>query len=302
MDKIKIGLPRALFYYHYGDLLKNFFEYLNLELIISPISNKELYKKGEKISQDEMCSALKIYFGHIEYLKDKVDYVIVPRIDNYDLDNQMCTNFMALYDIVRNIYDIKILNFNIDYMRNEKEYDALKKIAIELGFNKKMIKIAYIKAKKCLKLLSKERINNNYHTLLSKNKKVLLVSHPYVLYDNLIGKPIVDILRKQKIEIVFSDKFNKDLSLKESKKISNTNYFKYSKEILGSIKLIEKYIDGVIFISSFPCAIDSIANELAMLKCSLPCINIIIDDLNSISGLETRLESFCDLIERKKIC
>ena len=302
MDKIKVGIPRALYYYHYGDMLKSFFKYLDLEFVISPKSNKEIYKIGLDNSQDEMCSALKMYFGHVYYLKDRVDYIIIPRIDNYGIDNQMCTNFMAIYDIVKNKFNINILNFNIDYVKNEKEYDGLMKIGRELGFDKKLIKTAYIKTKKYLKLLNKQRINENYHKLLSKKKKILLIGHPYVLYDNLLGEQIIHLLKKQNIETIMCDKFNKELANDESKKISKTNYFKYSKEILGSISLVNKYIDGVIFISSFPCALDSIANELAILKCNLPCINIVIDDLNSISGIETRIESFCDLIERKKIC
>ena len=302
MDKVKIGLPRALFYYHYGDLIVNFFKNLNLDIILSPETNQKILKNGIKISQDEMCSALKIYFGHVDYLKDKVDYIIVPRVDNYGLDNQMCTNFMALYDIIRNMFNTKILNFNIDYINDKTEYKALKKIAEELGYTNKQIKISYIKTKKHLKKINQQRINKNYRRLLSKNKKILLVAHPYIIYDNLLGSQIVEILKKQKIEIVFSDQFNKELTSKESKKISKTNYFKYSKEILGSIILIEKHIQGIIFISSFPCALDSIANELALSRCNIPAINIIIDDLNSISGLETRIESFCDLIERKKIC
>lgn len=302
MDKIKIGIPRAIFYYHQGDLLKNFFKFLNCEVIVSPLSNKKIYNDGIKYACDEMCSALKMYFGHIAYLKDKVDYIVIPRIDNYGIDNQTCTNFMALYDIVKNVFDIKILNYNIDYTKNEKEYDGLYKISKELGFSNKNIKTAYIKTRKYLKILNKSRINNNYHNLLSKKKKVLLVGHPYVIYDNLLGKNIIELLKYNNIEIIYSDKFNKSLTKKEANKISKTNYFNYSKEILGSINLSEKYIDGIIFVSSFPCALDSLANELAILKCKIPCINIIIDDINSISGIETRIESFCDIIERKKVC
>ena len=84
--------------------------------------------------------------------------------------------------------------------------------------------------------------------------------------------------------------------------ISKTNYFKYSKEILGSINIARKYVDGIVFLSSFPCSLDAISNELAILKCDLPCINIIIDDINSITGIDSRIESFCDIIERKKVC
>jgi predicted nucleotide-binding protein (sugar kinase/HSP70/actin superfamily) len=31
----------------------------------------------------------------------------------------------------------------------------------------------------------------------------------------------------------------------------------------------------------------------------LPYLNIIIDDLNSLAGIETRIESFIDIIEQK---
>lgn len=302
MDKIKIGFPRALFYYHYADLVINFFNNLGCQVIISPESNKKIYQRGSEIAQDEMCSALKLYFGHIDFLKNKVDYILIPRIDNYGIDNQMCTNFMALYDITRNLFDTKILEFNIEYTIGQTEYKGLYKIAKYLGYNKKDIKSSYIKTMKYIKNINKIRINNNYHQMLSKKKKILIVGHPYMTYDNLLGQQIIEILKSNNIEIIYSDKVNREIANKESKKISHTNYFKFSKEILGSINLVNKYIDGIIFISSFPCAIDSIANELAIRKTKKPTLNIIIDDVNSIVGLETRIESFIDLIERKTIC
>ena len=40
-------------------------------------------------------------------------------------------------------------------------------------------------------------------------------------------------------------------------------------------------------------------NELIIRKIKLPYLNIIIDDLNSLSGIETRIESFIDIIEQK---
>ena len=302
MDKIKIGLPRAIFNYYCGDMLSRFFEYLGCDVIVSPKTNKEIYSTGVKYANYEMCSAMKIYFGHVAYLQDKVDYIVIPRIDNFGIDNQMCTNFMALFDIIRNTFNVNILNYNIDYRKNKKEYDGLFIIAKKLNFKEKSIKTAYIKAKKDLKMLNKVKINENYHKLLSKNKKILLVGHPYVVYDNLLGRNIIELLNKNNIEIIYSYLFNKDLLDKESLYISKTNYFKYSKEILGSINIARKYVDGIVFLSSFPCSLDAISNELAILKCDLPCINIIIDDINSITGIDSRIESFCDIIERKKVC
>jgi len=76
-------------------------------------------------------------------------------------------------------------------------------------------------------------------------------------------------------------------------------YWKYSKESAGAVELAKNNVDGIVFISSFPCAPDSMVNELIIRKIKLPYLNIIIDDLNSLAGIETRIESFIDIIEQK---
>ena len=70
--------------------------------MLSPETNKEILDLGLKHSTDEMCLSLKNYIGHVAYLKDKCDYILIPRIDNYGIDNQTCTNFLAIYDIINN--------------------------------------------------------------------------------------------------------------------------------------------------------------------------------------------------------
>ena len=103
MDKIKIGIPRGLFYYYYKDLWNYFFSELGFDIIVSPETNKEIINLGMKYAGSEMCYSMKIYLGHVAYLKGKCDYILIPRIDNYGIDNQTCTNFLALYDIVNMI-------------------------------------------------------------------------------------------------------------------------------------------------------------------------------------------------------
>ena len=101
---------------------------------------------------------------------------------------------------------------------------------------------------------------------------------------------------KNNIEVIYSDKFDSKITNPLSKKLSKDLYFKYSKDNLGSIIYCKNNIDGVIFISAFPCAPDSLANELAMRKLQIPHLNLVIDDSTSFTGLETRLESFLDML------
>ncbi len=295
----RVGIPRSLFYYYYKDLWIDFFDSLNIPYIISPNTNKNIMSRGETVANDEMCLSLKNYLGHIDYLKDKCDYILVPRISNFKNNNQTCTNFWAIYDIVKNLFNVNILNYNIDLEKKQTLKKGLFKIGKELNKNNHQIKKAY----KYAITKEKKRIKQNHiinqNKLKSKKKKILIVGHPYNLYDELIGKDIIKYLIKNNIEIIYSDKFDSKITNPLSKKISKDLYFKYSKDNLGAIAYSEKDINGVIFISSFPCAPDSLANELAMRKIKLPYLNLVIDNNSSFTGLETRLESFLDMIGGK---
>lgn len=296
----KVGIPRSIFYYYYKDIWINFCKYLNIPYIISPKTNKDIMNKGIKAANDEMCLALKTYLGHIKYLEDKCDYILVPRIDNYKIDNQTCTNFLSIYDIVKNTTKAKILNYNIDYQNHQTLKKGLINIGKDLNINKHKSKKAYKYAIKKYKEKRNKEINENEKRLNSNKIKILLVSHPYNIYDDLIGNDIIKYLKDNNIEIIYSDKFNEEQTNKLSKIMSKDLYFKYSKDNIGALVYVKNRIDGVIFISAFPCGPDSLANELAMRKIKNPYINIIIDDNSSFTGIETRLESFIDVLKENR--
>ena len=292
-----VGIPRSLFYYYYGDIWKDFFDYLKINYITSPPTNKSIMEKGEQLSTDEMCLSLKNYLGHIDYLKDKCDLILVPRISNFNSNNQMCTNFWAAYDIVQNLFDINILHYNIDLLNKQTTKKAFYKIGHDLKKDKILVYKAYRYSIKKQKKRIKTNHQINLNKLNSKKTKILIVSHPYNLYDELIGKDIIKFLSKNNIELVCSDNFDYTITNNLSKKISKELYFKPSKSLLGSITLAQDKVDGIIFISAFPCALDSLANELAFRKIKKPYLNIVIDTETSFTGLETRLESFVDVLK-----
>ncbi len=291
---MKIGIPKALYYYYFIMKWKYFFDYLNIE-IVTIDTTKEIITKGDSYASSEMCLSLKIFFGHIDYLKDKCDYILIPNINNFGTYNQMCSNFSSLYDLVNNLFDVKILTYEINYLKHKNEKKGLIKIGRQLGFKTKLLKKAYKIA--CIKYNKEQKqlIIDNMNKLNSGNKKILIVGHPYNLYDNYLGKIIIKNLEKYPLELIYSDLFNQDdLSFYLSENI----YWKYSKKTLGAIAYCQNKIDGIIFISTFPCGLDSLVNELVMRKINLPYLNLVIDDLDAITGIETRIESFIDIIEQ----
>ncbi len=300
--KIKVGIPRALLYYKYHTLWQNFFQNLNVDVIISPKTNKQIIDNGLKYVVDEACLSLKIFMGHVDYLKDKCDYLFIPRIACVKKQEKVCTNFLALYDLVRNSFPkIKILNYNLDIEKNEEELDGLIKVGKELNFSYLEILRAYEKAKqqenkerKLCKMLEENKLKTD-------NLKIMIVSHPYNLHDEFIGKPIINYLKQEHVTAILSDIYeSQDVEI-DCQGISDTLYWTYNKQLMAFIKKYKDKVDGIILLSTFPCGPDSLANELIIRKVkNIPISYITIDNNASDTGLITRLESFIDIIKIQK--
>lgn len=288
-----IGIPRGLFYYYFGDMWCLFFDKLGINYIVSPETDKSIKSLGSKYSSDEMCLSMKVYIGHVAYLIDKCDMVLVPRIDNYGKFSQTCTNFLACYDIISNLFDIDVIGYNISYTEGDTLKKAFFSLGKKLGKRKKDVRDAYYYSLYKSNKIKKSNIISNMNRLGFDGKKVLLVSHPYNTYDSSIGLPVIKYLESIGCNVIYSDLFDSNL---EGYKLSSGLYWKFSRDIIGSIELCKDKVDGIIFLSSFPCGIDSLVNDVAIRKINCKCLNLVIDDMDAFAGIETRLESFVDIV------
>lgn len=301
MIKPTIGIPKALLYFKYGDLWTSFFEELGCNVIISPNTNKKILDDGVKIMVDEACLPMKIYLGHINYLIDKCDYILVPRLKCIKKHEKLCTNFSCLYDLVSNIFDTNIINYNVDVDNKEDELYAFTTMGITLGFSYHVTVNAYKNAKFKSDMLKQRRINKQKNTLATSNKiKILLAGHSYNLYDDMLGKKVINLLIDNNIEIIYSDCYDNKYLDKEVVKISKKNYWTFNKEIMASIIHYKDNIDGIILLTSFPCGPDSLSNEMIIRNIDIPITEVIMDDNDSNTGLATRIESFIDILEERR--
>lgn len=300
--KKKIGIPRAFLYYRNYILWKTFFEGLGYNVIISSPTNGDIVENGKSLSVDENCLPFKIYLGHINELIYKCDYILVPRLCNYGKEKRVCMKFNGIYDVINNIFpNIKIINYNIDYLKFRYEFFEFIKMGFKLNKNIFKIIYYYLLGKKKEKIHNLSLIRNQINVLKSNKIKILIVSHPYIIYDAFLGDCIINYLKNENIDILYSDRMDRYESISYSKELSSTLYWLYAKENIGSIVNYKEAIDGIIFLSSFPCGLDSLVNELVIRKIKdVPSINMILDESTSTSGLYTRLESFVDIIKARR--
>ncbi|WIV11631.1 acyl-CoA dehydratase activase-related protein [Proteiniborus sp. MB09-C3] len=301
---MKIGIPRALLYYKYSYLWETFFEELGIEYIVSPDTNKEIINKGMTYAIDEACLSSKIYLGHVEWLIDKCDYILVPRVSNYGSAGTVCTKFQAIYDIVKNTFrdrNINILYYNIDVKSADFEVRAFLKMGKVLNKRKSQCMRAYLIAKQAEKT-AKIMDEKYQEQLLNENKiKILLIAHHYNINDKYIGAPIIDYIRDTGAVPIIGDIANKKEAIEKSYEITETLPWEYNKELIGSIAMYKDRVDGIILISSFNCGPDSLVNEIIIRRVKdKPILNLIVDGQEGSAGMETRLESFLDIIKFKK--
>ena len=302
MSKIKIGIPRALLYHRYGVLWRRFFDTLGCKVIISPETNQEIVTLGINNSIDECCLAYKIYIGHVIYLKNRCDYILVSRICNYGPNNKVCTRLNGLYDDIKYIVPkSKIISYDTDHIKNKYEFIEFIKMGFKINKNPLKILYSYLLAKKYQRNYDQEKENKIRNKINKPGSKILIIAQAYNINDKYISNYIVEYLESNNIIIIQANDLNKKLANSFSEYFSETLYWKYSKELMGSIYYYRHQIDGIIFISTYPCSLEALVNNLAIYKNGyLPILNLIIDENTTNLSLETKLESYLDIVKGAK--
>ena len=299
MKKIKIGIPRAMLYYRYGVLWKNFFELLGLNVVLSPQTNRQILTLGTNNTIDECCLSYKIYIGHALYLSKICDYILVSRLCDYGKKDKVCTRLNGTHDNLKHLIpQEQLIDYNIDHTKRKYEFFGFLKMGLKFTKNIPKIIYSYLYAKEKQKQYHKNKANEEKNKLTKPNKKILIMSHFYNIQDTFISNYITTYLENNNLLPIYSNNIDKKTATTYSEYFSNTLYWKYSKEMVGSFYYYQHQIDGVIYISTYPCGVDALVNNLLMLKNKdLPTLNLLIDENITELSLETKLESFIDIIK-----
>ncbi len=303
-NPMTIGIPRALLYYRYGFLWQTFFKELGLQTVVSGPTSRKVLEDGAGLAADETCLSMKLFLGHVKELAGSCDYILVPRISNFGWHRNLCVRFEALYDLTRNVFrgtGQKFLSYNVDVLNGHEEPAAFLTLGQSLGCSPKAAKSAYEAARKADQRKWKEKVRREELLYQSEDLKILIVGHSYVIGDPYIGKPVVDILHSLGTVPIRADRVNREAALKRSLELSPSCKWEISRELVGSVALHKDKVDGIILLSAFPCGPDAMVNELLTRRLSgVPLINLVLDSQSGAAGIETRLESFVDIIRFKR--
>lgn len=301
---VTIGIPRGLLYYKYGLMWETFLFSLGVKYIVSPETDKQIITKGINIAVDETCLPSKIYLGHVDWLIEKSDLILVPRLADFGKSGTVCTKHQAMYDVITNTFrprSPKLLEFELEKDNLEAEVAAFLRMGKALGKKRAQVMLAYWNAKQTYKADRMVSLREQKKLLVSDKLKILVISHMYNANDMFVGKPIFSIIEQLGAVPIKGNIIDEKTAIRKAEELSQTLPWIYNRELLGAIAEYRKDVDGIILMSSFPCGPDSMVNEIIVRRVKdIPILNLILDGQDALAGMETRLESFIDIIEFRK--
>ena len=234
-------------------------------------------------------------------------------------------SYLELPDIIKILPGVpKILNFEVNVKEFPIATSAIE-LGKELGRTQNQSLDAYREAQKYFDEYHKflrdgasvnhalRLVERNRPFTLSKKKqkgdlKFLLLGHAYNIFDTFINLDFQKKLQDQAVEVLTIE--NLPEAIFKTPVIINKrlrNYWRHEEEIMQSIRYFltkgRGEIDGVIFLISFACGPDSLISELIMRDMKvvgLPFLEITMDEHSGEAGLLTRVESFVEMVRRKK--
>ncbi len=323
---VKLGIPRALLYYYYYPLWKGFFEALGVEVIVSSRTTKAILDQGVKQTVDEACLPVKLFFGHVLDLRDKVDYLFVPRMVSVEKKAYICPKFLGLPDMVRhNIPDLPpVIDVTVNMSRKEKSlYESFVRagqvfsrssLAIRKAYKQGLAEQDRFNRLNQLGFLPPESIDQMAKGLVTQNfpprqpgsLTIALLGHGYNIYDQYVSMNLTGKLREMGVRVVTGDNLTDAVIEEKSDELPKKLFWTLGKRMIGSAfyYMGSPEIDGIIHLASFGCGPDSFTGEIIerhlRRRGRLPYLNLVIDEHTGEAGIITRLEAFVDMIRWRR--
>jgi predicted nucleotide-binding protein (sugar kinase/HSP70/actin superfamily) len=319
-----VGIPRGLLYYHYLPLWRDFFTGLGIEVMESGPTTRAIVKQGLAVAVDEICLPVKVFFGHVEELKDKVDYLFIPRLVSVEKRAFICPKLLGLPDMIRySVVDLPpLLEPTVNLSKSRRGlYRVVDQMAIALKVHPVQAWLSFLKAwqhwrtwqhlqqQGLVPLDALAALDNEVGAKRDGNENKLCVGvlgHPYNIYDDYINLGTLQRLAELGVEVRTPEMLSPVIIKTWAKRLPKESFWTLGKNILGAAGhfLHSGEFDGIIHLISFGCGPDSLVGELVERHAhrggGFPFLLLTLDEHTGEAGLATRIEAFVDTLEWRK--
>ncbi len=299
-----------------------------MDIVVSDPTSKRILDGGVKACVDEACLPVKLFHGHVLNLAHRADYIFIPRFTSISKREYVCPEFGGLPDMVR--HTLKGLPPLIDTEVNlRNSVNGLIKAATETAA---LLGRGSHSAKRALKLALENYRDFKYQAqcgtlpfvpaaeigggnsssraavtgVAPARLKVAVIGHPYNIYDKYISMDLLGKLKRYGVEAITIEMADDTEIDRIASTLPKPMFWNYGRKAYGAALCLADSgkAEGIIFINSFGCGIDSFVIELTERRLrrgsDIPLITITLDEHSGEAGFNTRLEAFIDMLRWRR--
>lgn len=315
----EIGIPRVLNMYENYPFWFTFLTKLKFKVVLSPISNKEIFKLGiETIPSESACYPAKISHGHIMYLINKVLKIIfypcVPyeyKEDSGANNHYNCPMVTSYPDVIKNNIDdlkeknIKYLSPFLSLHNKEKLYKRLYEIFEEFNVTKKEIieavDAAFNERENVVSDIRKKGEETLKYIEEHKMKGIVLSGRPYHI-DPEINHGLTDIITSFNMAVLTEDSVAHLGNLERPIRV--VDQWMYHTRLYRAAAFVKERTDlELIQLTSFGCGLDAVtSDQVAEILASRGKMYTLIkiDEGSNLGAVKIRIRSLKSAMEERE--
>ena len=315
----EIGIPRVLNMYENYPFWFTFLTKLKFKVVLSPISNKEIFKLGiETIPSESACYPAKISHGHIMYLINKglkiIFYPCVPyeyKEDSGANNHYNCPMVTSYPDVIKNNIDdlkeknIKYLSPFLSLHNKEKLYKRLYEIFEEFNVTKKEIieavDAAFNERENVVSDIRKKGEETLKYIEEHKMKGIVLSGRPYHI-DPEINHGLTDIITSFDMAVLTEDSVAHLGNLERPIRV--VDQWMYHTRLYRAAAFVKERTDlELIQLTSFGCGLDAVtSDQVAEILASRGKMYTLIkiDEGSNLGAVKIRIRSLKSAMEERE--
>lgn len=315
----EIGIPRVLNMYENYPFWFTFLTKLKFKVVLSPISNKEIFKLGiETIPSESACYPAKISHGHIMYLINKglkiIFYPCVPyeyKEDSGANNHYNCPMVTSYPDVIKNNIDdlkeknIKYLSPFLSLHNKEKLYKRLYEIFEEFNVTKKEIieavDAAFNERENVVSDIRKKGEETLKYIEEHKMKGIVLSGRPYHI-DPEINHGLTDIITSFNMAVLTEDSVAHLGNLERPIRV--VDQWMYHTRLYRAAAFVKERTDlELIQLTSFGCGLDAVTSDQVteILASRGKMYTLIkIDEGSNLGAVKIRIRSLKSAMEERE--
>ena len=315
----EIGIPRVLNMYENYPFWFTFLTKLKFKVVLSPISNKGIFKLGiETIPSESACYPAKISHGHIMYLINKglkiIFYPCVPyeyKEDSGANNHYNCPMVTSYPDVIKNNIDdlkeknIKYLSPFLSLHNKEKLYKRLYQIFEEFNVTKKEIieavDAAFNERENVVSDIRKKGEETLKYIEEHKMKGIVLSGRPYHI-DPEINHGLTDIITSFNMAVLTEDSVAHLGNLERPIRV--VDQWMYHTRLYRAAAFVKERTDlELIQLTSFGCGLDAVtSDQVAEILASRGKMYTLIkiDEGSNLGAVKIRIRSLKSAMEERE--